>query len=84
MPRAAVPAASSPLGQPVGVGFSYASWADKSRKDPAPGRIYDAEAAARDASAFLQLWGMHAKELFKNDGVTSFHIAGACLGPAAS
>ncbi|PWN43360.1 alpha/beta-hydrolase [Ceraceosorus guamensis] len=69
------------LDQPVGVGFSYASWANTTRKDDAPGRIYDAAAAARDASAFLQLWGMHAKSIYSKDGeeskgISTFHIAG--------
>lgn len=69
------------LDQPVGTGFSYASWADESRntaKDTkAPSRIYTAKAAARDASAFLQLWALHATELFGDkNGLSSFHIAG--------
>lgn len=68
------------LDQPVGTGFSYASWADESRntqKDKAPSRIYTAKAAARDASAFLQLWALHAADLFGDkNGLSSFHIAG--------
>lgn len=63
------------LDQPVGTGFSYASWKDISKSEKAPSRIYTAREAARDASAFLQLWGMHAKELFGRP-VSSFHIAG--------
>lgn len=63
------------LDQPVGTGFSYASWADPARKDEAPARIYTAREAARDASAFLQLWGAHAKELLGQD-VSTFHMAG--------
>lgn len=63
------------LDQPVGTGFSYASWADPLRKGKAPSRIYTAREAARDASAFLQLWGMHAKDLMGQD-VSEFHMAG--------
>lgn len=63
------------LDQPVGTGFSYASWADKAKEGKAPSRIYSAREAARDASAFLQLWGMHAEQLF-GQGVSKFHIAG--------
>ncbi|KAE8220832.1 hypothetical protein CF319_g5703 [Tilletia indica] len=71
--------------QPTGTGFSYASWSNTSRTDKPPTRIYSAVAAARDASAFLQLLGMHAKtiatrssgvEASKARGMTSFHIAG--------
>jgi cathepsin A (carboxypeptidase C) len=63
------------LDQPVGTGFSYASWADHKKDDKAPQRVYTAHEAARDASAFLQLWGMHAEQLF-GQPVSSFHIAG--------
>jgi cathepsin A (carboxypeptidase C) len=63
------------LDQPVGTGFSYASWADPEKKGKAPSRIYTGTEAGRDASAFLQLWGLHAEELF-GQAVSSFHIAG--------
>ena len=56
------------LDQPVGVGYSYNSWTDKSRKDKPPARVYSTPAAARDASAFLHLLAMHAgKEIFGTD-----------------
>lgn len=65
------------LDQPVGVGFSYVSWADPKRKDPAPGRIYSTSSAARDASAFLHLLTAHAKDIFgRPKGISSFHISG--------
>lgn len=65
------------LDQPVGVGFSYVSWADPARKDPAPGRIYSTSAAARDASAFLHLLTAHAQDIFgREKGIESFHISG--------
>ncbi|UZJ52960.1 hypothetical protein CBS101457_002280 [Exobasidium rhododendri] len=63
------------LDQPVGTGFSYASWADSEKKGEAPYRIYGGVEAGRDASAFLQLWGLHAERLF-GQSVSSFHIAG--------
>ncbi|PWN33593.1 alpha/beta-hydrolase [Meira miltonrushii] len=63
------------LDQPVGTGFSYASWSDPKKEGKAPSRIYTAREAARDASAFLQLWGSHAKELI-GQAPSSFHIAG--------
>ncbi|CAD6884379.1 unnamed protein product [Tilletia laevis] len=73
--------------QPTGTGFSYASWSNASRTDKPPTRIYSAVAAARDASAFLQLLGMHSKTIATGasgaetqkkagSGMTSFHIAG--------
>ncbi|KAK0528814.1 hypothetical protein OC834_003926 [Tilletia horrida] len=78
------------LDQPTGTGYSYASWANASRTDKPPTRIYSAVAAARDAAAFLQLLGMHAKHLATEvdrrgadeialmgaSGISSFHIAG--------
>lgn len=67
------------LDQPVGVGYSYVDWANKSRTDKPPSRVFSAESAARDASAFLHLLAMHmGKEIFKGDGdrFSSFHIAG--------
>ncbi|KAJ9474169.1 putative serine carboxypeptidase [Pseudozyma hubeiensis] len=67
------------LDQPVGVGYSYVDWANKSRTDKPPSRVFSAESAAKDASAFLHLLAMHmGQEIFKGDGdaFTSFHIAG--------
>lgn len=67
------------LDQPVGVGYSYVDWANKTRPDKPPARVYSAESAAKDASAFLHLLAMHVgKEIFKGDSKTfpSFHIAG--------
>ncbi|CDS01145.1 hypothetical protein [Sporisorium scitamineum] len=67
------------LDQPVGVGYSYVDWANKSRTDKPPSRVFSAESAAKDASAFLHLLAMHmGKEIFKGDGdsFSSFHIAG--------
>lgn len=67
------------LDQPVGVGYSYVDWADKSRTDKPPKRVFSAESAARDASAFLHLLAMHmGNEIFQGDGdkFPSFHIAG--------
>ncbi|SNX85759.1 related to Carboxypeptidase Y precursor [Melanopsichium pennsylvanicum] len=67
------------LDQPVGVGYSYVDWANKSRTDKPPRRVFSAESAAQDASAFLHLLSMHmGKEIFKGDGdkFPSFHIAG--------
>lgn len=67
------------LDQPVGVGYSYVDWANKSRTDKPPKRVFSAESAAKDASAFLHLLAMHmGKEIFKGNGETfpSFHIAG--------
>jgi len=61
--------------KPVGTGLSYSSWSDKTRQDPAPSRIYSAPAAARDASAFLQLFGLHATSVFSSS-ISSFHISG--------
>lgn len=63
------------LDQPVGTGFSYASWADPKKQGKAPSRVFSASEAARDTSAFLQLWGTHAKQLF-GQAIPSFHIAG--------
>ncbi|SPC63016.1 related to Carboxypeptidase Y precursor [Ustilago sp. UG-2017b] len=67
------------LDQPVGVGYSYVDWANKSRSDKPPARVFSAESAAKDASAFLHLLAMHmGKEIFKGDRhrFPSFHIAG--------
>ncbi|SJX64227.1 related to Carboxypeptidase Y precursor [Sporisorium reilianum f. sp. reilianum] len=67
------------LDQPVGVGYSYVDWANKSRTDKPPSRVFSAESAAKDASAFLHLLAMHmGQEIFKGDGdgFSSFHIAG--------
>lgn len=67
------------LDQPVGVGYSYVDWANKSRTDQPPSRVFSAESAAKDASAFLHLLAMHmGEEIFKGDGdaFPSFHIAG--------
>ena len=43
------------LDQPVGVGFSYASWKNASREGVPPSRIFNGAQAARDVSAFLHL-----------------------------
>ncbi|GAK68298.1 serine carboxypeptidase [Moesziomyces antarcticus] len=67
------------LDQPVGVGYSYVDWANQSRTDKPPSRVFSAESAAHDASAFLHLLAMHmGREIFNGDGETfpSFHIAG--------
>lgn len=67
------------LDQPVGVGYSYVDWANKTRTDKPPKRVFSAESAAKDASAFLHLLAMHmGKEIFEGDGdrFSSFHIAG--------
>ncbi|KDN42497.1 alpha/beta-hydrolase [Tilletiaria anomala UBC 951] len=75
------------LDQPTGVGFSYVSWADPKRKGSPPGRVYSTPAAARDASAFLQLLNLHAPDIFPSDSnadifkkserrIKEFHIAG--------
>ncbi|WFD26085.1 carboxypeptidase C [Malassezia nana] len=47
------------LDQPIGVGFSYATWKNKSRTDVPPSRIFNAVQAARDVSAFLHLLASH-------------------------
>lgn len=70
------------LDQPIGVGYSYTSWADpqKRKHSPPPPRIYDTPSAARDASAFLHLLALHSKDVFGGDedgtGISSFHMAG--------
>ncbi|PWY96897.1 alpha/beta-hydrolase [Testicularia cyperi] len=67
------------LDQPVGVGYSYVDWADKKRRaHKPPQRVYSAEAAAKDASAFLHLLAMHVgKEIIRDEkAIPSFHIAG--------
>lgn len=73
------------LDQPIGVGYSYTSWADaeKNAKDaPPPARIYDTPSAARDASAFLHLLALHASDVFADveKGLSSFHMAGESYG----
>lgn len=66
------------LDQPVGVGFSYASWKNTSRTDSPPSRIFDTPAAARDVSAFLHLLHLHQKQAIKGPklGKRKFHMAG--------
>ncbi|WFD30813.1 carboxypeptidase C [Malassezia sp. CBS 17886] len=77
------------LDQPVGVGFSYASWKDASREDAPPSRILDTPAAARDVSAFLHLLAAHAENRvvsLQQDTPASpprlphFHLAGESYG----
>lgn len=63
------------LDQPVGTGFSYASWADTKRQGKAPSRIYTGQEAANDVASFLLLWNIHAEQLF-GQSVSEFHIAG--------
>lgn len=58
------------LDQPVGVGFSYASWKNESRLDAPPSRVLDTPSAARDVSAFLHLLALHGPR------GREFHMAG--------
>ncbi|WFD33411.1 carboxypeptidase C [Malassezia cuniculi] len=62
------------LDQPVGVGFSYASWKNASREDAPPARILDSPSAARDVSAFLHLLNLHAPK--PKGQRREFHMAG--------
>lgn len=72
------------LDQPIGVGFSYASWKNVSREDAPPSRIFDTAHAARDVSAFLHLIGTDsANSVVTLSGIgsplptfTQFHMAG--------
>lgn len=67
------------LDQPIGVGYSYSSWTNQSREDPAPARIFDTPSSARDASAFLHLLSLHSKDVFSGPdgkGLPEFHMAG--------
>ncbi|SPO40768.1 related to Carboxypeptidase Y precursor [Pseudozyma flocculosa] len=69
------------LDQPMGVGYSYVSWTDKTRKDDPPSRVLSTPAAARDVSAFLHLLAMHTDEgPFGGSASASFHIAGESYG----
>ncbi|WFD22517.1 carboxypeptidase C [Malassezia equina] len=71
------------LDQPVGVGFSYASWKNTSREGVPPSRIFDSAQAARDVSAFLHLLASHPDSPLAGrpqaDGqraLREFHMAG--------
>ena len=61
------------LDQPVGVGFSYASWKNTSRPGSPPSRIFDTPGAARDVSAFLHLLSLHQG---RSGMSRKFHMAG--------
>lgn len=77
------------LDQPTGTGFSYTSWKNTSREDAPPSRIFNAEHAARDVSAFLHLLGTDsANRLIQTNTMrgspvpqfTDFHLAGESYG----
>ena len=72
------------LDQPIGVGFSYASWKNGTRtkkKSPAT-RVFSSQQGARDLSAFMHLLATHNDGPFgsyKNDSsvhLRDFHVAG--------
>ncbi|CAO1620399.1 unnamed protein product [Parajaminaea phylloscopi] len=73
------------LDQPVGVGYSYSSWANPAEHEAhefPPARIYDAPSAARDASAFLHLLALHAGDVFGHPekGLAPISMAGESYG----
>ena len=72
------------LDQPIGVGFSYASWKNDTqgkKKSPAT-RIFSSQQGARDLSAFMHLLATHSDGPFgsyKNGSSVyprDFHVAG--------
>ena len=71
------------LDQPIGVGFSYASWKNGSTNNVPPARIFSTEQSARDVSAFLHLLAASPHGPFEpqvgEDGslqMREFHMAG--------